>query len=416
MPAMAGSATASITAQSSDTDGSLPISITATCNGSTSPLYASPSALALGEIRIGAGSVMQQLQILSTGAPLTIAGTPALDFAVPGVGVGSASSQTTAATIDITIDPQTEGEINTNLVVEDTAGDSLKIPIVGRIVTASYTVPQALDLGTFCVGQPTASSNVSLTSNGTATLTLGVPALSTASPFQLSFTSPSGYPAILPPAQVATVAVTPQRQPSPTTIIDTLTWTTDVESAPTNTTAITASFIDSGGAIAPPILDFGKEPVHLFVDDGQRVMIQNCNGSVLELDPPTIKSPFSIDSPDFPATLDPNETATFSVGFHPTHINLDQNGNPIPEIFTDMLTISSPQLMGAPLQVQLVGTSISDGTPTPDAGAGSGALAQTSFYACSCNSSAPGGGLPILLALALVIVRRRAGSSQGTRD
>ena len=406
-PAMAGSATTSISAQSSDTDGSLPIAITATCNGTIAPLFANPTALTLGEIRIGSGPQAFPIQIESTGAQLTIAGVPALDIANPNVAVGSASSPTTTSEVTVTIDPQTEGDLKTDLVVADTGGDSVKIPIVTRIVTPSYTVPPALDVGTFCVGQPTASSNVALSSNGTATLALGEPTVSSASPFLLSFTSPSVYPAILPAGQTATLAVTPERQAVPTTLTDTLTWTTDVDSALTSTTAITASFITTGGAIGPPILDFGKEPVHLVVDDAQRVMIQNCNGSVLELDPPTIKSPFSIDSPNFPATLDPNETATFSVGFHPTKINT----NDAPLTFTDTLTISSPQLMGAPLQVQLVGTSITDGSSGVDAGTGSGAIQDTSFYACSCNSNAPGGGLPIVLALALVIVRRRSGSS-----
>ena len=402
MPTTAGLATTAITAQSSDTNGSLPISVTATCTGITTPLYSNPTALALGEVRIGAGAVVHSLQIESTGAPLTIAGTPALDLANPSIGIGSASAPTTTATIDVTIDPQAEGDIKSNLVVADSGGDSLKIPISGRIVTASYTVPQSLDVGTFCVNQPTASSNVALVSNGTATIALAEPTVSTASPFLLSFSLPSTYPANLPAAQTATVAVTPERQAAKTTITDTLTWTTDVEGELTNTTAITASFINSGGAIAPPILDFGKEPVHLFVDDGQRVMIQNCNGSVLELDPPTIRAPFSIDSPNFPATLDPNETATFSVGFHPTRIG----PNDTALTFTDTLTISSPQLMGAPLQVQLVGTSITDAL-TPDAGVGSATPEQTSFYACSCNSNAPGGGLPIVLALLAISRRRR---------
>lgn len=406
-PVIAGSASTTIGAQSADADGSLPIAIAATCTGITTPLFSNPTALALGEIRINAGAVVIPLQIESTGAPLTLSGTPALDLANPSVSIGSASSPTTTSTINVTLDPQAEGDIKSNLVVADTGGDSLKIPIVGRIVTASYAVPQSLDVGTFCVNQPTASSNVTLVSNGTATIALAEPTVSAASPFQLSFTSPSTFPANLPASKSATIAVTPERQAAPTTITDTLTWTTDVEGDLTSTTAITAAFINSGGAIAPPILDFGKEPVHLFVDDGQRVMIQNCNGTVLELDPPTIKAPFSIDSPNFPATLDPNETATFSVGFHPTRIGT----NDAPLTFTDTLTISSPQLMGAPLQVQLVGTSITDGTSGVDAGAGSATPRDTSFYACSCSSNAPGGGFPIVFALAFVIRRRRCGSS-----
>src|SRR5262249_57187406 len=96
-------------------------------------------------------------------------------------------------------------------------------------------------------------------------------------------------------------------------VSDTLTWTTDVDERTSPTTKVTARFVDTGGAIAPPLLDFGRVPVHLFIDDGQRVMIQNCNTTVLELDAPSIKAPFSIDSPNFPKKLHPNETPTFSL-------------------------------------------------------------------------------------------------------
>jgi uncharacterized protein (TIGR03382 family) len=132
------------------------------------------------------------------------------------------------------------------------------------------------------------------------------------------------------------------------------------------------------------------------------VIIQNCNGSVLELDPPTIKAPFSIDSPNFPTTLEPNETATFSVGFHPTRVG----------DFADTLTISSPQLTGAPLQVGLFGTSVTETPPGTDAGSGTGAISSTTFYACSCSGTGdPRGAAPLVLALVLVIFRRRGGSS-----
>ena len=164
-------------------------------------------------------------------------------------------------------------------------------------------------------------------------------------------------------------------------------------------TEITAHFIDSGGAISPRGLDFGQVKVHLFSDDGQRVILQNCNpGGALELDPPTIKAPFFIDSPSFPTSLESNETATFSVGFHPTRLG----------IFDDTLAISSPQLPGMPLIVQLHGVSITDPPPTMDGGEGSADLGSRTFYACSCNSSAPGGGGPIVIALLLIVRRRRS--------
>ena len=398
-PTSAGVANTTITASSGDVVTAAPVTVNATCNGSTSPLYANPTALALGEIRIDDGASGHTIQLLTTGPQLTFTGTPHLDSANTNVTLDAMTSTTTPSTIDVTIDPQAEGDIKTNLVIDDTAGDTLLVPISGKVVTASAAVPDTLDLGTFCVDQPTASSNVALTANGTATIAVATPTVPVASGFELSYTSPTVFPAKLPPGSQVVVAVTPLRQAAATTISDALTWSTDVQGKQTPQTAITARFIDSGGAIAPPILDFGKVPVHLYTDDGQRVMIQNCNTTVLELDPPTIKAPFSIDSPNFPTKLDPNETATFSVGFHPTRI-----GN-----FTDTLTISSPQLPpGMPLQVALVGESPMPVGPGSDAGSGAGPPVSTSFYACSCTSASPGGGAPILLALALVMRRRRS--------
>ena len=283
-PTGAGTVSATITADSSDTIVVTPVDVATKCTGSTAPLYATPSALALGEIRIEDGGKDLLVQIASTAGVLTIAGTPHLDPPNTNLSVDAPTSATTPTAIPLRLDPISKGDITTNLVVEDTAGDTILIPISGRVVSAAYVVPSALDIGTFCVGQPTASSNVSLTSTGGATLGIAEPVLPLASPFELGFTAPTIYPATILPTQAVTVAVTPQRQASATTIDDTLTWTTDVATKPTAATAITARFIDSGGAIAPPILDFGKVPVHLYVDDGQRVMIQNCNTTVLELE------------------------------------------------------------------------------------------------------------------------------------
>ena len=398
-PTVAGVGSAAITAQSNDTIDTTPVSIAATCNGITTPLFSDPTTLSLGEIRTGTSPLTFTLMLASTGSQLTLSGAPALDVPNANITISALSSQTTPAVFAITLDPTTAGPIATHVVIADTAGDQLRIPIAGNVVTAAYSAPQALDVGTFCVGQPTASATATLQSTGTATLEVNAPTLPDTSPFQLAFDNPTQYPASIPAAGTAMIAVTPERQSSATTLTDTLTWTTDNLAQPSATTMISARFVDSGGAIAPPSLDFGKVPVHIFVDDGQRVILQNCNSTTLELDAPTIKAPFSIDSPNFPTTLAPNEIATFTIGFHPTSRGM----------FQQTFEITSPQLPpGQPLEVMLVGDSIST-TPLPiDAGPGSSAPGNTSFYACSAGGSA---GWPIALALALLIFRRRRGSS-----
>src|SRR5262249_20068865 len=143
-------------------------------------------------------------------------------------------------------------------------------------------------------------------------------------------------------------------------------------------------------------LDFGRVVAHIYSDNGQRVIIQNCNPTPLVLDQPMLKTPFSIDSPNFPSMLNPNETTTFSLGFHPTRIGS----------ITEQLLITSAQLPGAPLVVTVTGEGVSSGEDEPDAAVGSNRKVNTSFYACTCRSVNPSGVLPIVLALALSRRRR----------
>jgi len=403
-PTTANQFTTTITASAMDAVMGSPATLNAICEGSTLDLYANPTALNLGEIRTAGGGVRRTIQLLSTTAPsqLTLDSQIQFEGNAPGLTLGPLSQLTTPATFDVVIDPPAdadEGQMTGTIIVADTAGENLRIPITGKIVKASYEVANALDLGTFCVGQPTTSSNVSLASDGTATIALMQPTLGLVpSPFELENASPSAYPTAVAAGATATISITPHRQTAVVQLDDTLAWHTDVAAEETATTAITAKFIDQGGAIAPPALDFGEVLVHLYSEDGQRVMIQNCNPTPLQLDEPMIKTPFKLESP-LPSLLDPNETAAFSVGFHPTQIGVVET----------VLRITSPQLPGAPLEVMLRGEGTSQDIPKPDAGMGSG-VDDTSFYACSCKSSRPGGVLPIVLALMCVLFPRRSAS------
>jgi hypothetical protein len=400
-PSTPGSLMTTATAQAMDALTGSPVSINLSCEGITSQLYANPTALNLGEVRIGGTPVQRTIQLLSTGGTLTLTGQPQLEGASSGgITLAPLSQMTTPATFDITIDPlaSSEGQLTATINVPDSDGDTLAIPVVGKIVRASYEVSPEVDLGTFCVGQPTTSSNVSLASDGTATIELTKPTLGgSPSAFELEATRPTAYPSLLAAGATATVSITPHRQMAVAQLADTLTWHTDVDDMPDATTAITARFIDQGGAIAPPALDFGKVKVHLFSEDGQRVVIQNCNPTPLVLDPPVIRTPFRIDSPNLPSMLNPNETTVFSVGFHPTQIG----------VVSDILRITSPQLPNAPLEVTLVGEGVTDEPTSPDAGVGAGAVDHTSFYACSCKSTRPAGGFPIVIAVMCVLLPRR---------
>ncbi len=377
-----------------------PLTISATCDGVAQQLYANPTGLQLGEIRINATAPTVTVALLSTntGSPLTFAGPPMLEAPNSAVTIGALSQATTPAMFDVTVAPQTAGTLTATILVETTDGQTLRIPIVATAVEATYIAADTLDLGTFCVDQPTTSSNLTLLSTGTGNVEVLEPTLGQSpSPFELALTSPQIYPHQLAAGKAAVVSVTPHRQRTATVVADTLTWRTDVTLSPSAATNLTARFIDSGGAIAPPALNFGEVKVHLFTENGQRVVIQNCNATPLLLDPPNIRTPFSIDSPNFPAMLSPNESVAFSVGFHPTRVGT----------VMDTLRITSPQLPGTPLEVTLVGTGGKD-EPQQDAGPGSASNGDTSFYACSCHSSnRPLGVLPIVLVALVVLFPRR---------
>jgi len=399
-PTTAAPAGTTINATSTDTLVMTTLQVATTCTGISTPLYAMPTGIDLGEVRLDGPPVAQTFNLLSTGAPLTLADNPHLDTANANITIGVPTATTTPASFDLTVTPQAEGDLRSHITVDDTAGDTLEIPISGRIVNAGITSQQSVDLGTFCVNQPTTPTNVTLGSSGSATLGVMTPTLSPGAPFVLDFVAPTLYPALLPTGKTATVSVTPMRQIAKTKLTGTLTWSTDAASQPTAMTTLTANFIDSGGAIAPTSIPFGDVYVHLYYANGRGVTIQNCSTGVLELSQPTVPTPFSIDSPSFPSQLAPGETSTFTVGFHPTTLG---------PVDADLL-IRSPQLPNAPLVVHLSGNAISDPAPGMDGGSGNGAIPSESFYACSCTSSSPGGALPILLALG-VIFRRRGGSS-----
>ncbi|HET7501674.1 MAG TPA: choice-of-anchor D domain-containing protein [Kofleriaceae bacterium] len=393
-PTSTGPATAELQLSAPDVIGP-PTTLTLRCAGDSAlQVFASPPALLLGEVRVGT-QVMPDLQILAVGAQVML-GAPTLEMPSPSLMLGPSPTITPAA-IDLTVAPRADGSLADRIFVNPATGSQLAVPVGGAAVTAMYSVPAAISLGTFCVGQPTTSRILPLSSIGSATIEVMEPALArTDSPFDLALVAPVRYPVELSPLQSALVALTPRRQATAVTSTDDLIWTTDVADATTAHTTVTATFIDNGGAIAPLDLDFGTAPIHLDTRNAKQVTLRNCDVSALQLDPPMISAPFTIDSPNFPTELAPGETATFSVGFHPT-----KAGD-----VTKTLVITSPQLRGTELTVVLSGVGITDGSDG-DAGPNGGGLDRTSFYACSGCASSDGSGALVLVAAALALVPRR---------
>ena len=407
-----GTFTTTFTAMAANAVGTSAVTVTATCHGTTSPLLASPSVLALGALRTGTTPGPFTLELQSSSAStLTLNGTPTVTDSTAPLTVAPLTPLTIppmgSADVTVQVDASADATIATTIVATDSNGDTVTIPVTGTLATANFSVPATVSAGTFCVGQPTTPTTVVLTTTNTtpadtATIELPMaPAMASASsPFTVAPKSPLVFPAALPPNASQLVDVTPNRQrfQTMTTVADTLVWTTDVAGMMTMNTTISATFLTDGQAIAPTSLAFGPYPPHLFVDDAQSVTIQNCSPSTITL-VPSIDPPFSIGA-DFPTALTSGATANFGVSFEPPH----------PGTFTGALTIATSG-SGSNLSVALSGISATT-TPELDAGSGSASHGDTSFYACSCTSHDPRGGWPIVLAIALALsVRRRSGSS-----
>jgi hypothetical protein len=393
MPTAAGMFTATFTAQAPDAFMSPPISITAKCEGSTQTLFSMPTTIALGEVRTGSSPLHIPVMALGAGVMIVSAQLDMPDanlaLTVPPL------PAPTPVALEVVVTPTTDGDLSDHVDVTAASGDSLHIPITGKVVTAAFAVPLTVSLGTFCVGQPTTGQTATLVSTGTATIELQAPTMAMASsPFQLQLSTPSSYPSALPAMATATVEVTPMPQTVAGPQMDDLVWTTDVTGNAMPHTTLTAVFVDDGGAIAPSAIGFGKVAVsHVDRPNGQRVTLQNCGTALVQLSS-QLDSPFTIEGASVPTTLQPSESATISVGFHPQSAGL----------YAGNLTITIRD--AAPLVVTLTGEGViaaSDG----DAGLPTNEVPGTSFYACGCRSFDPAGAVPITLAVWLLCRRRR---------
>jgi len=394
-PAAAGVFTTMLRATSATAFMSPPIAIAATCEGTTMPLYANPTTISLGEIRIGTTPPPTMINLLGV-TPLTVSSI-ALESANPNLSLVGTPGPTPVQ-VELHVLPMMNGNLANAILVATTSGNMLRIPISGEIVTASYMAPALMSLGTFCVSQPTTGSRIELDSTGTGSIRLTAPrmGLDPSSPFDLDPIVPTSYPATLLAGGKAVLEVTPKRQPVPGTQLDDVIWTTDVAGMPTARTTLSATFVNDGGAIAPSSLAFGQVTIHLASKNALSVTLQNCDTTSITFGDPTLPAPFTIDSGAFPLELEPNESTTIAVGFHPTRVGP----------YSGTMQIPSAQL-AAPLEVTLTGEGVNTGGDG-DGGPDGNGLDQRSFYGCSgCSSRQPAGGIAIALALLAVLRPRR---------
>ena len=304
-----------------------PIAIPLTCTGVVGDLVATPSPIQLGEIRTGTGTATQTITLTTLGAAQTITAGPALTTPNANLSFGalSSTSVTTAApaTFTIAVDPQADATLADHVTI--TAGaETIDLPITGNIVTAEDTPSSIRNLGSFCVGEPTATAIVSLAASGTASI--GLPqapamAMGAASPFELAPVEPSVFPFTLPAGARATAQVTAKRQSIAGTVMDDVVWSHDIAGSAAPRTTIDATFIDDGGAISPGAVDFGSSPIHLLEAPAAIITIQDCGTEAMSLGVPTIVPGGAFFTEGtLPSQLLPAQSATFSVGFGPVSV------------------------------------------------------------------------------------------------
>lgn len=391
-PAAAGSFMTTLRASSTTAFMSQPVTIAAVCEGTTMSLYSNPTTISRGEIRIGTTVSPTMINVLGV-TPLTIS-TIALETPSPNLTVVGTPGPTPVP-IELRITPMMIGNLANAILVTATNGSTLRIPISGDVVTASYSAPPLTSLGTFCVSQPTTPSRLALESTGTGSIRLSSPRmqLDPSSPFDLSPIAPTSYPATLLPGAEATLEVSPKRQSLPGTQQDDVIWTTDVAGMTTARTILTATFVNDGGAIAPSAVAFGQVPIHIDTKNAQSITLQNCDTTPIELAEPSMPAPFTVDIGTFPLELEPNESATIAVGFHPARLGT----------YAGTMVIPSAQL-AAPLTVALTGEGINTGADG-DGGPDGNGIDQRSFYGCDgCSTREP--ARPIAIALALFAAMR----------
>jgi len=399
-PTATGSAAATltITAAGALTGGVTTIPIV--CAGVAAPIAAAPAPIDLGEVRTGSGTRQVTVSISALSGTAMI-DDPVLDTGSDSQGsamlaLGALSSHMVSAgspaTFPVTVTPQADGPIVDRIAVTAVGSGTLEIPVTGAVVTAAGSATPTLQLGSFCVDQPTTSAPVSYTATGTASIRFDAPVLmmGATSPFLLAPIEPAAYPFELPSQATATVAVTPLRAVNPGEVTDVIEWATDGPD-PQPTTEVVADFVDNGGAISPAALDFGNAPIHLVVDNQQPITIENCGATALMLGAPTIAptGAFEVGEPPLPDMLAPSQLATLEVSFAPV-----EQGT-----FDAVLAIVSSS---GNLQIPLHGVGVLDGSAV-----GSGSDTHTGGNSgCGCRTGDPS-GLAAVLGCAAIVVRRR---------
>jgi hypothetical protein len=356
-PAAAGQATGQLTISSNSSSGaSTVVQLSGTGTVATTPqLTLSANSLSFGNVSVN-NSATLPLTLTSSGtAPLTISAATlsGTDFSDSGATFPLTLNPNQSVTLNVRFNPgaagQTTGQLTINSNSSSGASTVVQLSGTGTVATSPQLTVSAnsLSFGNVAVNS-TATLPLTLTSSGTAPLTINAATLS-----GTSFSdSGATFPVTLNPNQSVTLNVlfdpaTAGQTTGQLTISSNSSSgaTTVVQLSGTGTVVATPQLLVSSTS-----LSFGNVPVD---STGTLSLTLTSSGTA----PVTVSSValqgtgFSDSGATFPVTLNPNQSVTLKVQFDPTAAGAASG----------KLTITSNSTTGATTQVSLSGT----GTAVP---------------------------------------------------
>jgi hypothetical protein len=378
----------------SDAYAGSPRDITVACAIANTGINVDPLAFDFGEVRTGSPARTMTVTVSNpTAVPAQIESMQ-LREQIDGLTLVPPSTMTTLAagasiTAELSLATGSDADLSGQFLDIHVDDAVLALPVRGKVVTArSYIAPRRLQLGTACAGTEI-TGFVRLVNNGTATLDVEPPRMDQSF---LAATPGTTYPLDLPPGMTVIAEVTPA-QSALGSLEGTMTWRDDVPSE--YAIPIELEYIDVGTAVSPSALDFGIVEVGKQVDNGQRVLLENCDLAPSSI---TVKTLRGIRGPIAAWRLEP------PVGFSKQLTAREQQS----------LVISFAPPGRGRYEAELVLETAGANTATVLlVGEATGRdFDSGSFYSCTCSTNGtPWRGWPIALAIVAISVRRRRGSS-----
>ena len=300
--------------------------------GGTSAIALSATAV-IRQLNLSAASLSFGGQLLNTAAAkyvtLRSSGTASLTvhsaqvtgapaFTVSGVAFPLTLAPGQTAQLKVTFDPTSSGSKDATLTVSSNtaSGKAATIPLSGAGVVAALTLStRSIDFGSLATGTSARKTTVTLSSTGTAALTIRSGKVTGSTAFAVSGVT---FPVTLNPGQKAALTVT--FDPTPTgTKAGTINLTSNATADGTATVSL------SGKAVAAPAftlstasMNFGTVAVSTPATR-KTLTVTSKGADALTITGAKISgsAAFTVSGPGWPVTLKQGQTATLSVGFDP---------------------------------------------------------------------------------------------------